>query len=314
MLVWCSRPAARASRSEPRGGRRAGRERRQDLERDPAAQRQLDRLVDDPHPAPPDFADDLEAGDRGQRRGGRSARLGLASFIGIGALIPAEHDRPPVLQPVQRVPIARPWRLGGLAGPVDRGRQLVERPLAVLAILDVGLDPSRVRSRRAVPRGAAPAGPSAGRRSSPRLLGLRCHRALVPRRGLQDGGLLEALGLLPQHPQDARLGLEHGGRRSSPVATRPRRRRGTRRPSARTPSQVRGWTRPRTRRLASSSNSRSNCSSRRRTRSSRASRRFRASSVSDWPLAGSGRRTSRLSRQAFFATVRSQERKLPDAS
>ena len=55
---------------EPRDGCRSGGQRRQHLESDAAAQGQLDRLVDDPHPAAAHLADDLEARDG--RQGGRA--------------------------------------------------------------------------------------------------------------------------------------------------------------------------------------------------------------------------------------------------
>ena len=59
MLVWCSRAAAFASRRNRSRARRSpatwpG----QDLERHPAAQADLLGLVDDPHAAPADLAED----------------------------------------------------------------------------------------------------------------------------------------------------------------------------------------------------------------------------------------------------------------
>ena len=75
MLVWCSRAADLASRQEPL--EMAGVEqgvRRQDLERDVAAERLLLGLVDDPHAAAADLAEDAEVAEPL----GNAARLGSA--------------------------------------------------------------------------------------------------------------------------------------------------------------------------------------------------------------------------------------------
>ena len=76
MLVWCSRAAALRLAAEPLQGLAvADHVAGQDLEGHAAAQRDLLGLVDHPHPAPADLADDPVVADLSQSRdGGR--RLG----------------------------------------------------------------------------------------------------------------------------------------------------------------------------------------------------------------------------------------------
>ena len=64
MLVWCSRAGGAGLAAEPLQDHPvAGDLPRQDLERDPAAQRDLLGLVDDAHAAPADLAEDPVVAD-----------------------------------------------------------------------------------------------------------------------------------------------------------------------------------------------------------------------------------------------------------
>ena len=83
MLVWCSRPAAWASRRNRARSPRS----RQELQRHVAVERALVRLADDPHAAPADLADDPELapvlGHRGQpsSAGAATATVGSPASV-----------------------------------------------------------------------------------------------------------------------------------------------------------------------------------------------------------------------------------------
>ena len=98
MLVWCSLAAALASRSNRRRVLGVAEHlRRQHLQRDVPAQRDLLGLVDDAHAAAADLADDavvaelLQAGGRG---GGRVAgRVAVERLVGQGDVLHHRHGR-----------------------------------------------------------------------------------------------------------------------------------------------------------------------------------------------------------------------------